>query len=156
MDPRSLIGMTMGARKRRARAVAFYYIDCVTMLDIAIREARKVHAQRFSDRGFPRHRYDREQYAEVRTVFRIGVRLCPCMLCHGEIGIARCNARHGAGKPCPFCEPCGTRPKKNKTKWRPCDGSGVHLKGQRRLTEEEMKPKPELIPFDLDLPAWVI
>lgn len=140
--------MTQGARKRAARyatvthpfrpRVKLVWFHC-GMRDIMGRMPT------------PEDERVRTRYQAARAEYRIGVRLCPCMLCHGEIGVARCNARHGAGKPCPFCEPCGTRPKKNKTKWRPCDGSGVHFKGQQRLTEEELKPNPEIFPFSWDV-----
>lgn len=120
--------MTQGARKRAARRAR----EAV----VALLDGKEA---------------DPAKLKMLRDIYRIGVRLCPCMLCHGEIGVARCNARHGTGKPCPFCEPCGTRPKKNKTKWRPCDGSGVHFKGQQRLTEEELKPNPEIFPFSWDV-----
>ena len=52
-------------------------------------------------------------------------RIRPCRLCHGPAGCAECRAGHGPEFSCAFCEPCGTRPKQNRTKHTPCDGSGV-------------------------------
>lgn len=86
----------------------------------------------------------------LRDIYRIGERLSLCALCWGQ-NTGRCATGHGPGHMCVACEPCGTRPKKNKTKWRPCDGSGVHPKGQQRLTKKEMKPNPEIFPF-----SWVV
>ncbi len=124
-SPRSLVGMTMSARKRKARAVAYRYVADVTMLSAAERLATKADAVRFRERGFPRHDYDRAEYAMVRARYRIGERLRPCMLCAGRAGVAQCRAGHGPDRPCVFCEPCGTRSKTNRTPWPECDGSGV-------------------------------
>lgn len=141
--------MTMGARKRAARSSCVHHPSFRKRYKLVWFKCwmRDVH-QRIMTVADER---SWKEYESARAQYRIGVRLCPCMLCHGEIGVARCNAQHGAGKPCPFCEPCGTRPKKQHAKWRACDGSGVHFKGQQRLTEEELKPKPELFPFSWDV-----
>ena len=85
--PRSLVGMTMGARKRRARAVAYLVIVDVTFIKHAETWANTEHAQLFRQRKFPRHQWDLEQYAQVRAKYRIGERLRPCS------GCIRCQCR---------------------------------------------------------------
>ena len=71
MNEYQLVGMTRSARKRRARAVAFYYVWFHTFLDVALREARPIHAYRFRQYRLPRHDYDRVSYGQVRALFQI-------------------------------------------------------------------------------------
>ena len=85
--PRSLVGMSQGARKRRARAVAYLVIVDVTFIKHAETWANTEHAQLFRQRKFPRHQWDLEQYAQVRAKYRIGERLRPC------VGCLRCQCR---------------------------------------------------------------
>lgn len=56
---------------------------------------------------------------------RLAGKLRPCRFCRGYEGCARCRAGHGPGLCCVFCEPCGVRPKINRTNTPICDGSGV-------------------------------
>lgn len=104
--PRSLVGMTMGARKRRACAMD-------ARIDRALGKIFGGSIRATAPNESERHR------------FRIGERLRPCKLCRGLEAVARCAAGHGFGLPCVFCEPCGTRKKINRTPWPECDGSGV-------------------------------
>ena len=84
---RSLVGMSQGARKRRARAVAYLVIVDVTFIKHAETWANTEHAQLFHQRKFPRHQWDLEQYAQVRAKYRIGQKLRPCA------GCLRCQCR---------------------------------------------------------------
>ena len=84
---RSLVGMSQGARKRRARAVAYLVIVDVTFIKHAETWANTEHAQLFRQRKFPRHQWDLEQYAQVRAKYRIGQKLRPC------VGCLRCQCR---------------------------------------------------------------
>ena len=81
MTPRSLVGMTMGARKRRARAVTYVALNEVTFVETAEALAAPIHCARFHARKFPRHEYDLQMYASVRLGYRIGQRLRPCPGC---------------------------------------------------------------------------
>ena len=72
---RSLVGMSQGARKRRARAVAYLVIVDVTFIKHAETWANTEHAQLFRQRKFPRHQWDLEQYNQVRAKYRIGQKL---------------------------------------------------------------------------------
>jgi hypothetical protein len=81
MTPRSLVGMTMGARKRRARAVTYVALNEVTFIDTAEALAAPTHCARFHARKFPRHEYDLQMYKFVRLRYRIGQRLRPCPGC---------------------------------------------------------------------------
>ncbi len=118
-DPRSLVGMTMGARKRKAQAVAYRYIADVTMLSAAERLATKADAARFRERGFPRHDYDRAEYAMVRACYRIGERLRPCPGCQNCASCIGCEGdEQFEGN---VCESCG----RTILFVPPCDGSGV-------------------------------
>ena len=78
MTPRSLVGMTMGARKRRARAVTYVALNEVTFVETAEALAAPIHCARFHARKFPRHEYDLQMYKFVRLGYRIGQRLRPC------------------------------------------------------------------------------
>ena len=82
MTPRSLVGMTMGARKRRARAVTYVALTEVTFVETAEVLAAPIHCARFHARKFPRHGYDLQLYKFVRLGYRIGQRLRPCPGCH--------------------------------------------------------------------------
>ena len=82
MTPRSLVGMTMGARKRRARAVTYVALNEVTFIETAEALAAPTHCARFHARKFPRHEYDLQMYKFVRLRYRIGQRLRPCPGCH--------------------------------------------------------------------------
>ena len=81
MTPRSLVGMTMGARKRRARAVTYVALNEVTFVETAEALAAPTHCARFHARKFPRHEYDLQMYKFVRLRCRIGQRLRPCPGC---------------------------------------------------------------------------
>jgi len=81
MTPRSLVGMTMGARKRRARAVTYVALNEVTFVVTAEALAAPIHCARFHARKFPRHEYDLQMYKFVRLRYRIGQRLRPCPGC---------------------------------------------------------------------------
>ncbi len=81
MTPRSLVGMTMGARKRRARAVTYVALNEVTFVEAAEALAAPIHCARFHARKFPRHEYDLQMYKFVRLRYRIGQRLRPCPGC---------------------------------------------------------------------------
>ena len=81
MTPRSLVGMTMGARKRRARAVTYVALNEVTFIETAEALAAPTHCARFHARKFPRHEYDLQMYKFVRIRYRIGQRLRPCPGC---------------------------------------------------------------------------
>ena len=81
MTPRSLVGMTMGARKRRARAVTYVALNEVTFIETAEALAAPTHCARFHARKFPRHEYDLQMYKFVRLRYRIGQRLRPCPGC---------------------------------------------------------------------------
>ena len=81
MTPRSLVGMTMGARKRRARAVTYVALNEVTFVETAEALAAPTHCARFHARKFPRHEYDLQMYKFVRLGYRIGQRLRPCPGC---------------------------------------------------------------------------
>ncbi len=81
MTPRSLVGMTMGARKRRARAVTYVALNEVTFVVTAEALAAPIHCARFHARKFPRHKYDLQMYKFVRLRYRIGQRLRPCPGC---------------------------------------------------------------------------
>ncbi len=85
--PRSLVGMSMGARKRRSRAVAYLVIVDVTFIEHAETWANTDHSKLFRQRKFPRHQWDLEQYNQVRAKYRIGQKLCPC------VGCLRCQCR---------------------------------------------------------------
>ena len=80
--PRSLVGMSQSARKRRSRAVAYLVIVDVTFIEHAETWANAIHSKLFHQRKFPRHQWDLEQYAQVRAKYRIGERLRPCPGCH--------------------------------------------------------------------------
>ena len=82
MTPRSLVGMTMGARKRRARAVTYVALNEVTFVETAEALAAPIHCARFHARKFPRHEYDLQMYKFLRLRYRIGQRLRPCPGCH--------------------------------------------------------------------------
>ena len=82
LTARSLVGMTMGARKRRSRAVSYLVIVDVTFIEHAETWANAIHSKLFHQRKFPRHQWDLEQYAQVRAKYRIGQRLRPCPGCH--------------------------------------------------------------------------
>ena len=81
LTARSLVGMTMGARKRRSRAVAYLVIVDVTFIEHAETWANTDHSKLFRQRKFPRHQWDLEQYNQVRAQYRIGERLRPCPGC---------------------------------------------------------------------------
>ena len=81
MTPRSLVGMTMGARKRRARAVTYVALNEVTFVETAEALAAPTHCARFHARKFPRHEYDLQMYKFLRLRYRIGQRLRPCPGC---------------------------------------------------------------------------
>ena len=81
MTPRSLVGMTMGARKRAARAVTYVALNDVTFIETAEALAAPIHCARFHARKFPRHEYDLQMYKFVRLRYRIGQRLRPCPGC---------------------------------------------------------------------------
>jgi len=81
MTKRSLVGMTMGARKRRARAVTYVALNEVTFVVTAEALAAPIHCARFHARKFPRHEYDLQMYKFVRLRYRIGQRLRPCPGC---------------------------------------------------------------------------
>ena len=87
MTPRSLVGMTMGARKRRARAVTYVALNEVTFVATAEALAAPIHCARFHARKFPRHEYDLQIYKFVRLGYRIGQRLRPCP------GCAKCKSK---------------------------------------------------------------
>ncbi len=139
---RSLVGMTMGARKRRSRAVSYLVIVDVTFIEHAETWANTDHSKLFRQRKFPRHQWDLEQYNQVRAQYRIGERLRPCP------GCPECD--HGKGW---RCDNCGTtkglcdltlaevrcKCGKGCGQWRisfpattVCDGSGV-LPAKRQL-----------------------
>ena len=82
MNARSLVGMTMGARKRWARAVTYVALNEVTFVVTAEALAAPTHCARFHARKFPRHEYDLQMYKFVRLRYRIGQRLRPCPGCH--------------------------------------------------------------------------
>ena len=84
---RSLVGMTMGARKRRSRAVSYLVIVDVTFIEHAETWANTDHSKLFRQRKFPRHQWDLEQYNQVRAKYRIGQKLRPC------VGCLRCQCR---------------------------------------------------------------
>lgn len=73
ISPRSFIGMTQSARKRRARAVAYIVLDESTSIEAAEKWARPVHAKRFKQRGFPRHAWDMQWYEYVRELYGCAV-----------------------------------------------------------------------------------
>ena len=81
LTARSLVGMTMGARKRRSRAVSYLVIVDVTFIEHAETWANTDHSKLFRQRKFPRHQWDLEQYNQVRAQYRIGERLRPCPGC---------------------------------------------------------------------------
>ncbi len=87
LTARSLVGMTMGARKRRSRAVAYLVIVDVTFIEHAETWANTDHSKLFRQRKFPRHQWDLEQYNQVRAKYRIGQKLRPC------VGCLRCQCR---------------------------------------------------------------
>lgn len=92
-----LVGMSMGARKRKARAVTYLVIEDVTFFDQALQWAKPLHAKLFRQKGFPRHAQDTQHYTAVRDRYRIGQRLRPCL------GCLQCQS-HKLW----VCERCGT------------------------------------------------
>ena len=119
---RSLVGMTMGARKRRARAVAYLVIVDVTFIKHAETWANTEHAQLFRQRKFPRHQWDLEQYAQVRAKYRIGQKLrpCPgCWMCDQARICLGCGNRDTSDD----CEVCVSYQRERFVLG--CDGSGV-------------------------------
>ena len=94
MTPRSLVGMTMGARKRRARAVTYVALNEVTFVETAEALAAPIHCARFHARKFPRHEYDLQMYKFVCLGYRIGQRLRPCPGCQ-ECGVRRFTKPEG-------------------------------------------------------------
>ena len=103
-DKRRIVGMTQGARKRK----------WAKDFDALSPE------ERIGKPGW----YAASSLREYGVIRNLG-RIRPCRLCHGPAGCAECRAGHGPEFSCAFCEPCGTRPKRNRTKHTPCDGSGV-------------------------------
>ena len=95
MTPRSLVGMTMGARKRAALYESLHTQD-TSPTRLTIREARMVWA---SVCNMVAH--SRPWREQVRKTYRIGQRLRPCP------GCAKCIPGLLAGA------------------WEYCDGSGV-------------------------------
>ena len=120
MTPRSLVGMTMGARKRRARAVTYVALNEVTFIDTAEALAAPTHCARFHARKFPRHEYDLQMYKFLRLRYRIGQRLRPCP---GEYRCTKCSQNNWCRctdtEADAACVICGVL-----QHW-PCDGSGV-------------------------------
>ena len=95
MTPRSLVGMTMSARKRRARAVTYCVVMHVTFIAHAEEEAEPRHCALFHARKMPRHHDDLAWYRGVRVEYRIGDRLRPCRGNHCYNG--RCLRCNGSG-----------------------------------------------------------
>ena len=112
--PRSLVGMSQSARKRRSRAVAYLVIVDVTFIEHAETWANAIHSKLFHQRKFPRHQWDLEQYAQVRAKYRIGEKLRPC------VGCLRCQCRSAFDA---WPELGEALAKDHPT----CDGSGVLL-----------------------------
>ena len=131
MTPRSLVGMTMGARKRRARAVTYVALNEVTFVETAEALAAPTHCARFHARKFPRHEYDLQMYKFVRLRYRIGERLRPCPGCCACWG-HRISSAYGEIAECCGPQTSGKRKSQIKAmrKWQEtladnCDGSGV-------------------------------
>lgn len=124
----SLVGMSQSHRKRKARELAFFRVKQAVLKSHSMQAevlAARERGETVDDPWDKNRLTHPEAYLTARGEFRIGEHLRPCVLCGGLELIARCAAKHGPGLPCVFCEPCGTRSKINRTKWKTCDGSGL-------------------------------
>lgn len=134
--PRSLVGMTQGARKRAARFAAWH--TAVTYGREVITPAlRRCIA---ADRIKLRTENVAAEYARKRARYRIGERLRPCKWCAGPDAYETCRGKriaqevvggHRRGE-CVFCRTCADAKLTLRTP-NPdaCDGSGV-LPAKRR------------------------
>lgn len=137
--PLSLVGMTMGARKRAARrdAVTANASGLSRATDPAI---RRTLARLFvlsltpTGQSLPGFADSPRKYDEARTLYRIGDRLRPCRFCQGPELFERCRGKniaidvagdHRRGE-CVFCRTCVDAAKTLRfANPDACDGSGV-------------------------------
>lgn len=126
--PRSLVGMTMGARKRAAR------VECVKH-PFKVRRLKLLWFKCFCRDAARRQETEQDRkclalYVELRAKYRIGQRLRPCP---GKHGCRNCTRICGACEDqCPNdtrCPRCGSV---MTTEGPFCDGSGVLPAGAGR------------------------
>ena len=114
-SPRSLVGMTMGARKRKAKFDAWH--KAVTYgREVITRALRRCIA---TDQTKLRVGNVAIEYAQQRRRYRIGERLRPCPGCLRCRSCAGCEVLTFEGD---VCEDCGRETPMATTS---CDGSGV-------------------------------
>lgn len=126
MNALKLVGMSEGAKKRKARAlfVKKVFADTGTVTASADEGPRWFHLWCRSSKA----------YFDLRAKYRVGERLAPCRYCRGPALYERCKGQritqdvigeHLSGG-CPFCMTClDRRPFARFIPEDACDGSGV-------------------------------
>lgn len=133
LDPVTLVGMSEGAKKRKARSlfVRRMFAETGTQTTPADEGTRWFHQW---CRGLKEVTSMDPMYFDLRAEYRIGERLAPCRYCRGPALYDRCKgwriAQHIMGGhirgECVFCRTCAEA--KNTLRIIPddaCDGSGV-------------------------------
>lgn len=111
MSPRSLVGMTQGARKRAARRSLYPAFGLIPE-----KTARRRHLRCFK-MARPGGFVTRDGYDHARKLYRIGERLRPCPWCFGPGDRWNCAARTQQLVPTPSpgsCDGSGVLPAKKR------------------------------------------